>query len=350
MSAAYLRRPEADTLTGASVGITYTHATTGVRGPRATVGLLEGGSVGSSKRAREVARAKAERQAARRAEAAQRRRRRNQIISVVAVLVVIAGGVAWFAVNRSSDTSVAPADAPTDVPTDVPSPEAPSPDAPSPDVPSEAPSDLTSPSGVPSPESSAAAAELDCRQPKATRPDDLSWDAAPDTSLKATTDYTMTLVTNCGDIEIALEPQGAPVTTASMAFLADEGYFDLTACHRLTTEGIYVLQCGDPKGDGTGGPGYSIPDENLPAEGADNYPAGTVAMANAGPGTGGSQFFIVYENTTLPSGYTIWGKVTSGLDVVRGIASAGVEGGGSDGPPAQPVIIEKATVTPAQRG
>jgi len=305
--------------------------------------------VGSSKRARAVARAKAERQAARRAETAQRRRRRNQIIAVIAVLVVIGGGVAWFAVNRTSDTTAAPADTATDVPTpdvptDVPSPDAPT-DVPSPDAPSDAPSPEAS-----SPAASASALGLDCAEAKPPRPDDLSWDAAPDTPLTAGTDYTMTLVTNCGDIEIALEPKDAPLTTASMAFLADEGYFDLTACHRLTTEGIYVLQCGDPKGDGTGGPGYAIPDENLPAEGADNYPAGTVAMANAGPGTGGSQFFIVYENTTLPSGYTIWGTVTSGLDVVRAIASAGVEGGGTDGPPAQPVIIEKATVTPAARG
>jgi peptidyl-prolyl cis-trans isomerase B (cyclophilin B) len=163
--------------------------------------------------------------------------------------------------------------------------------------------------------------------------------------VKPDTAYTMTLATNCGDIVIETLPAEAPATVASMAFLTEEGYFDLTACHRLTTEGIFVLQCGDPAGNGTGGPGYSIPDENLPAEGEANYPAGTVAMANAGPGTGGSQFFIVYADTTLPSGYTIWGKVTKGLDIVEGIAAAGVEGGGTDGPPAQPVVIEKATLT-----
>lgn len=152
-------------------------------------------------------------------------------------------------------------------------------------------------------------------------------------------------MTNCGAIEIALDADKAPQTVNSMTFLADQGYFDLTSCHRLTTEGIFVLQCGDPAGDGTGGPGYSIPDENLPPEGADNYPAGTVAMANAGPGTGGSQFFIVYGNTTLPSGYTIWGRVTQGLDVVTGVAAAGVAGGGADGAPAQPITIEEASVT-----
>ena len=174
----------------------------------------------------------------------------------------------------------------------------------------------------------------------------MSWSAAPANSLKPRTDYTLTLTTNCGDIVIATEPAKAPVTVNSMVFLANEGYFDLTACHRLTTGGIFVLQCGDPAGNGTGGPGYSIPDENLPPEGTANYPAGTVAMANAGPGTGGSQFFIVYEDTTLPSGYTIWGRVTKGLDVVKGIAAAGVEGGGTDGPPAQKVTIITAGVTP----
>ncbi len=104
----------------------------------------------------------------------------------------------------------------------------------------------------------------------------------------------------------------APATVASAAFLADTGFYNSTACHRLTTAGIFVVQCGDPAGDGTGGPGYQIPDENLPPEGEANYPAGTVAMANAGPGTSGSQFFLVYEDTTLPAGYTIWGQVTDG--------------------------------------
>ena len=178
----------------------------------------------------------------------------------------------------------------------------------------------------------------------------MTWDAAPADALKPATAYTMTLATNCGDIVIETDPEKAPATVNSMVFLADQGYFDLTACHRLTTEGIFVLQCGDPKGDGTGGPGYTIPDENLPADGQDNYPAGTVAMANAGPGTGGSQFFIVYDNTTLPPNYTIWGTVTKGLDVVKGIAAAGVEGGGADGRPAQPVTIETAKVTSKKAG
>ena len=94
----------------------------------------------------------------------------------------------------------------------------------------------------------------------------------------------------------------------------------------------------------SGGPGYSVPDENLPATEGVNYPAGTVAMANAGPGTAGSQFFIVYDDTTLPPAYTVWGTVTEGLDMVKEIASVGVADGSGDGAPRQPVFIESATV------
>ena len=289
----------------------------------------------SSKRRREMARAKAERQAARRAETAQRRSTRNRILAIVAVVVVVGGVLAWALLNRSSDATDVAAPAETAIPSESAAPE-------------------TSP--TPEPDSSADAAaspeptstgqpDADCAPAPETRPDDLTWPKAPADTVKPDTAYTMTLATNCGDIVIDTLPTEAPATVASMAFLTEEGYFDLTACHRLTTEGIFVLQCGDPAGNGTGGPGYSIPDENLPAEGEANYPAGTVAMANAGPGTGGSQFFIVYEDTTLPSGYTIWGTVAKGLDVVQGIAAAGVEGGGTDGPPAQRVVIEKATLT-----
>jgi peptidyl-prolyl cis-trans isomerase B (cyclophilin B) len=293
--------------------------------------------VTSSKRKREMARAKAERQAARRANAAQRRGTRNRIIAVVAVVVVVGGVLAWALLSRSSDSSDVAAPAETAIPSDSAAADA----SASPDA---SPSPEASTSPEPSP-TSTAQPDTDCAPAPETRADDLTWPKAPDAAVKPDTAYTMTLSTNCGDIVIDTLPAEAPATVASMAFLTDEGYFDLTACHRLTTEGIFVLQCGDPAGNGTGGPGYSIPDENLPVEGEANYPAGTVAMANAGPGTGGSQFFIVYEDTTLPSGYTIWGTVAKGLDVVKGIAAAGVEGGGTDGPPAQRVVIEKATLT-----
>jgi peptidyl-prolyl cis-trans isomerase B (cyclophilin B) len=130
----------------------------------------------------------------------------------------------------------------------------------------------------------------------------------------------------------------------SFAFLAGHHYFDNSPCHRLTEQGIFVLQCGDPTGTGRGGPGYTIPDENLAHA---SYPAGTVAMANTGqPHTGGSQFFFVYADTDLPPAYTPFGHVVSGLDVLRAVAHQGSDdtNGPGDGAPLQPVVIESFTV------
>ena len=155
----------------------------------------------------------------------------------------------------------------------------------------------------------------------------------------------ITFTTNQGEIVIETTPSLALLTVNAIAALAQKNYFDNTICHRLTTEGIFVLQCGDPTGTGTGGPGFNIPDENLPQPTENNYPAGTVAMANAGPGTSGSQFFLVYQDTTLGPDYTIWGSITSGLDILQTIASAGVVDGGTDGAPVTGVTIESTKVT-----
>jgi peptidyl-prolyl cis-trans isomerase B (cyclophilin B) len=165
------------------------------------------------------------------------------------------------------------------------------------------------------------------------------------TIAKAT--YLARIVTNCGTIMVSLNGQAAPHTVNSFAFLAGKGYFNDTPCHRLTTSGIFVLQCGDPTGTGSGGPGYTIPDENLANA---TYPAGELAMANTGqPHTGGSQFFFVYKNTALPPQYTPFGTVTSGLSVLTSIAKAGTtaSNGPGDGAPNQPVVIESFTVTKA---
>ncbi|MFE9254887.1 peptidylprolyl isomerase [Streptomyces sp. NPDC006879] len=165
--------------------------------------------------------------------------------------------------------------------------------------------------------------------------------------------YDFTLDTDQGKVVIAMDAAKTPHTVNSFKSLADKGYFDKTKCHRLTTSGIYVLQCGDPEGTGSGGPGYNIPDENLDglgkagADGTVTYPAGTVAMANTNqPGSGGSQFFLVYKDSKLPPTYTPFGTMdAAGLKAVESVAKAGVSGGATDGAPAKPVTIEKATVT-----
>lgn len=132
---------------------------------------------------------------------------------------------------------------------------------------------------------------------------------------------TATIATSAGEIGITLDADAAPCTVGSFASLAEQGYYDDTICHRLVTEGIYILQCGDPSGTGMGGPGYSYADE---LDGAEQYPAGTVAMANAGPNTNGSQFFLVFEDTMLPPSYTVFGQMdAAGLAVVQSIAAAG---------------------------
>ena len=150
-------------------------------------------------------------------------------------------------------------------------------------------------------------------------------------------------------ISFDLDGVAAPQAVANFVSLASEGYFEGLSCHRLTTAGIFVLQCGDPNGDGTGGPGYNFgPIENAPAD--DLYPAGTIAMARRGGDdfSMGSQFFIVYQDSTIPSdsvgGYTIFGTLTSGLEAVQAIAAAGTADGGTDGSPAEPVTLENVSV------
>jgi peptidyl-prolyl cis-trans isomerase B (cyclophilin B) len=132
--------------------------------------------------------------------------------------------------------------------------------------------------------------------------------------------YDVVLHTTQGDITFQARTADAPCTTFSFRFLAQRGYFDRTHCHRLTTQRIFVLQCGDPTGTGSGGPGYVFPDENLAGA---TYPAGTVAMANAGPNTNGSQFFFTWADTTLHPNFTPFGRVIKGMDVLKKIAAAG---------------------------
>jgi peptidyl-prolyl cis-trans isomerase B (cyclophilin B) len=165
---------------------------------------------------------------------------------------------------------------------------------------------------------------------------------------------TMTITTNCGVIKIAMTA-AAPQTVTNMSALARAKYFDKSFCHRLTTEGLFVLQCGDPSAQGNGSPGTwkGYKDENLPKGTGITYPAGTVAMANSGKNTNGSQFFLVYKDTALPAKYTIWGKITSGLPLLLEIEKVGAykvdQTSGKayysgDGYPVQPVEIKTVTV------
>ncbi|WP_329466780.1 peptidylprolyl isomerase [Streptomyces sp. NBC_01431] len=161
--------------------------------------------------------------------------------------------------------------------------------------------------------------------------------------VKAARPYSATLRTGQGAITFKALTDKAPCTTNSFRFLAEKRYFNGTHCHRLTTARLYVLQCGDPTGTGSGGPGYSFPDENLTGA---TYPAGTVAMANAGPNTNGSQFFFVWKDTKLSPAYTPFGTVTAGLDVLQKIAAGGEDdqNGPGDGYPTLPVNIKRVQI------
>mgnify|MGYP000853240558 FL=1 len=270
----------------------------------------------TKKRRQELARAKSERQAQRRAEAAARSRR-NRIIGLVAAGAVVVGAIAWAAWPSSTEQAGAEAEPET---------------SPSQSV-AATPGPVATPAGV------------TCKEPGEARQDTRTWDKPAAQDLSG--DVKWVLNTNCGPITMALNADAAPKNVDALAFLTEEGYYTGNYCHRLTTAGIFVLQCGSPGSDGTGDVGFTVPDENLPKDGKDNYPAGTVAMANRGADTASSQFFLVYKDTTLPPNYTSVGKITGGLDVVKYVAAGGVEPGSSDasdGPPAQPIVIKTAEI------
>ncbi|GAA5047601.1 peptidylprolyl isomerase [Streptomyces sp. SID10815] len=270
--------------------------------------------VSQEQRRRQLAREKFLRQQQRRTDARRKSRMRNSVIASVLAVVVI-GGVALYTTgvlkNGSDDDKAAPSTTPS----------------------------ASATSKAPDP----------CAKPAAGAVKKLSWKKEPAMTIDTSAAYAMKLATTCGDIDIALKTAAAPHTVNSFDFLAGKGFFDHTKCHRLTTNGIYVLQCGDPTAQGNGGPGYTIPDENLKDKSLKGnvYPAGTVAMANTGQKhTGGSQFFLVYQDSQLPPNYTPFGTISqSGLKVLKKIAAAGENTGGGDGAPNATVVIDKATVT-----
>ncbi len=259
---------------------------------------------------REAARRRYERQQARRADRAARTRRRQQVAVVAGGVLLVVGGVTYAALSAGGDEQVHTSAQPS--------------------------------AGADPSAGSTAGAVCPASEKAATR-ESGTYDK-PELSIDPAATYAATLTTNCGTIELALN-RAAPDTVNSFRFLAGEKYFDGTSCHRLTTEGLYVLQCGDPTGSGGGGPGYGFGIENAPADGV--YPAGTVAMARTeDPNSNGSQFFLVYQDSTLPvegGGYSIFGTITEGLDVVRKVADAGTAPGSET--PAQPITLETVVVT-----
>jgi peptidyl-prolyl cis-trans isomerase B (cyclophilin B) len=273
--------------------------------------------VSQEQRRRQLAREKFLRQQQRRTQARRKARMRNSVIASVLGVIVI-GSVALYTTGvmkggddkKDTAASVTPSATPT--------------------------------SKAPDP----------CAKPAAGSAKKLSWKKEPAMTIDTSANYSMKLATTCGDIDIALKTAAAPHTVNSFDFLAGQGYFDHTKCHRLTTDGIFVLQCGDPQGTGMGGPGYTLPDENLKDKSltGNKYPAGTVAMANTGQKhTGGSQFFLVYKDSPLPPSYTPFGTVSdAGMKVLKKIAAAGAQAAdptsGNTAPNAT-VVINRATVS-----
>jgi peptidyl-prolyl cis-trans isomerase B (cyclophilin B) len=184
-----------------------------------------------------------------------------------------------------------------------------------------------------------------CDKPPALPEQPKQYDAPPDPELAEGATWTAHVATSCGEIVMELYGDKAPQTVSSFLFLAENGYWDNSPCHRLVTQGIFVLQCGDPTGTGSGDPGYGYGVENAPQDYV--YPRGTLAMARTSdPDTNGGQFFIVFKKTELPdpTGYSIFGRVVQGMDIVDRIAEKGT--GGTLGPeaPKQPISILDVTV------
>ncbi|MET4430007.1 peptidylprolyl isomerase [Mycolicibacterium sp. 624] len=284
---------------------------------------------------RATAKRKLDRQLERRA-AQEKRKRLFTIVgsAVGAVLVVVAVVATVIVTNRDSDSTSASASTTTPATssaTDTPPGIAPLP-------PFAAPADLGA----------------DCQYPAA---ESASREVNPPRTGKVPTEpaqVSASMTTDQGNIGLQLDNAKAPCTVNSFASLAQQNYFNDTPCHRLTTGGLAVLQCGDPTGKGTGGPGYEFANEYPTNQyQPDNpalsqpviYPRGTLAMANAGPGTNGSQFFLVYQDSQLPPNYTVFGTIDeTGLATLDKIAAAGVEGGAGDGAPAQPVQIKSVAL------
>lgn len=162
------------------------------------------------------------------------------------------------------------------------------------------------------------------------------WDQAPDLTIDTAKTYTAVLDTNHGEITLDLDAGRSPLTVNNFVFLAREGFYDGVIFHRCVPG--FVIQAGDPTGTGRGGPGYKFRDE---LDGPGGYPRGTVAMANSGPNTNGSQFFITVADVGLPHSYTIFGTVTEGMDAVDSILAVPTDRADK---PEQDCVIRSVTI------
>lgn len=195
------------------------------------------------------------------------------------------------------------------------------------------------------PSATVQASEIACwSEEQRTEGEDMAkqYTEAPTLRIDPAKTYTASLETNKGTIEVEFYPGDAPNTVNNFVCLAEDGYYDQTPFHRIVQG--FVIQGGDPTGTGSGGPGYKFNDETVTKD----YERGTLAMANAGPNTNGSQFFIVLDNLKdkLPKNYTIFGRVTEGLDVVDAIASTPTSVGrsGEKSTPNEAITLEKVTI------
>ncbi len=253
---------------------------------------------------RDAAKRKLERQLARREAAERARKQRMVIIGVVAAVVIVAGGT-WLYVNRGSSTSAS-------------------------DASSSATETSSTAPATPCTYTTSGTAAKEVSPPSNTSPLNTG-----------TVDVTMVL--NGTDVPMTLNRATAPCGVNAFLSLAQQGFYNDTNCHRLTrSDQLNILQCGDPTGQGNGGPGYTFASETT---GSETYPVGTVALANAGPSTTGSQFFIVYGTTTIDPSYTIIGQVTGdGMTVIQDIAAQGVQNNRQDGAPVATATITSVNV------
>jgi peptidyl-prolyl cis-trans isomerase B (cyclophilin B) len=287
--------------------------------------------VATNQQRREAAKRKLERQLAHRAARAKRRKIVGAGV-VVGVALVVAGVVVTVVLsNRGSGTTNAAASpsatppSPTQI--SIPIQRAPMPQRPQP---------LANP--------------VTCTfAPDTTSPAAKPVNPPPNGSVPSTGTVAVTLKTTAGDIPLTLDRALAPCAVDSFISLAKQGFYTNTSCHRLGTSGLQMLQCGDPKGNGTGGPGYTIADENFPQL---TYGRGILAMAKtSAPNSGGSQFFMVYGNAQLPPNYSVFGSISdAGLQVLDKVARAGVDPASAaqssdgTGTPAMPVKFTAVTV------